>query len=94
MSQQLKTLSLELKDARKKSGMTQAVLSEKSGISRTSLGSIEKGKTNMSIETFIRLLDALGMDLKIIRRPTERGRVEGRFPNFEELRRMRSDGEI
>ncbi|OOH80328.1 hypothetical protein BOX30_06085 [Leptospirillum ferriphilum] len=87
-------LSKELKEARKRSGMTQAVLAKRSGISRTALGSIEKGKTNMSIETFIGLLDALGMTLKIVKKPVERGRVEGRFPNFEELRKMRLAGEI
>ena len=48
----------------------------------------------MSLQTFLGLLEALGMDLRMVPKPSERGRVEGRFPNFEEIRKMRLEGEL
>ncbi len=94
MSQSVASIAMELKDARKRLGLTQAVLAKRSGISRTALNSIEKGTINMSVETLLRLLDVLGMDLRIVRKPVDRGRVAGRFPNMDELKKMRLDGEI
>ena len=94
MSSQLSHIARELKESRKKKGLSQDALARKSGISRAALISIEKGSTNMSLQTFLGLLEALGMDLRMVPKPSERGRVEGRFPNFEEIRKMRLEGEL
>ncbi len=94
MSQRVAGIAVEIKDARKRMGLTQAVLAKRSGISRVALNSIEKGTTNMSVETLVRLLDVLGLDLRIVQKPVDRGRVAGRFPNMDELKKMRLAGEI
>ena len=44
---------------RKKSGMTQAEVAEKAGISDRTYADIERGTVNMRIETFIRICNVL-----------------------------------
>lgn len=44
--------------ARKERGMTQAEAAEAAGLSDRTYGDIERGKTNMRIETFIKICDA------------------------------------
>lgn len=90
----LSEFSGEIKRIRMEKKLSQKTLSEKSGISRTALIAIEKGSSNMSMKTFLNLMDALGMDLSLVPKKIERGRVGGRFPNFEEIRAMTLAGEI
>jgi len=86
-SEEIKRLRLEKK-------LSQKTLAEQSGISRAALITIEQGASNMTMETFLALMDALGMDLSIVPKKIERGRVGGRFPNFEEIRKMTLAGEL
>ncbi len=52
-------------DARKRSGLTQKELFERSGISQGDISKIENGNANPSIKTLQRLADGMGMTLKI-----------------------------
>ncbi len=48
---------------RKAKGWTQDVLADKSGLHRAHIGEIERGDTNMTIQTLKILADALGVTL-------------------------------
>ena len=52
-------------DARKRSGLTQKQLSEKTGITQSDISKLENGSANPSLQTLRRLADGLGMKLKI-----------------------------
>lgn len=52
-------------DARKKSGMTQKQLSEKTGIAQSDISKLENGNANPSLQTLRRLAAGMGMKLKI-----------------------------
>ncbi|MBI5888430.1 MAG: helix-turn-helix transcriptional regulator [Deltaproteobacteria bacterium] len=53
-----------IKELRRASGMSQEVLAEKMGISSKYLSSIERGKENPTLDTFISLAAALGVELR------------------------------
>ena len=50
-------------DARKKTGLTQKQLSEKTGIAQADISKLENGSANPSVRTLQRL--AAGMDMKV-----------------------------
>ncbi len=52
-------------DARKRSGLTQKQLSEKTGITQSDISRLENGNANPSLHTLRRLADGLGLRLKI-----------------------------
>ena len=52
-------------DARKKSGMTQKELAERTGIAQGDISKLERGSANPSITTLKRLAKRMGMVLKI-----------------------------
>ena len=52
-------------DARKKSGMTQKELAERTGIAQGDISKLERGSANPSIRTLKRLAKGMGMVLKI-----------------------------
>jgi len=52
-----------LKLLRKESGLSQEKLAHKSGIDRTYVASVERGKRNISINNISKLVDALGISL-------------------------------
>lgn len=52
-------------DARKKSGLTQKDLSEKTGIAQGDISKLENGNANPSINTLKRLAKAMDMSLHI-----------------------------
>jgi len=87
-------ISGEIKRIRMEKKLSQKTLAERSGLSRAALITIEQGSSNMSIETLLKLMDALGMDFSMVPKKIERGRVGNRFPNFEEIRKMTLDGEL
>ena len=93
MNVNIEKISMELKKARKQKKLTQEVLARKAGLSRASIIAAEKG-TDMSLSTFLGILDALEMSLEMNPRPIDRGRVAGRFPTLDELKKMRLAGEI
>ena len=49
--------------ARKLAGMTQAELSERTGIAQGAISKIESGKANPSVKTLARLAEGLGMSV-------------------------------
>ncbi len=54
-----RTIGNKLLVVRRKLGLTQAELAEKSGLSDRTYADIERGKVNMRIETFLRICQAL-----------------------------------
>lgn len=54
-----------LRDKRKELRLTQTQLAEKSGTTRSYVARIEKGKTDMQVSTFVKLLTALGLGINI-----------------------------
>ena len=52
-------------DARRRSGMTQKELSEKTGIAQGDISKLENGNANPSIRTLQRLAAGMGMALQI-----------------------------
>ena len=56
---------MALLKARKKAGLTQAELSERSGISQADISRIENGSWNPSIALLQRIADALNATLRI-----------------------------
>jgi len=58
-----KLIGLRVKELRRSGGMSQEVLAEKTGISSKYLSSIERGKENPTLDTFINLAKALTIEL-------------------------------
>ena len=52
-------------DARKRSGITQKQLAERTGIAQGDISKLENGSANPSIRTLQRLADGMGMKLKV-----------------------------
>lgn len=52
-------------DARKKSGLTQKELAEKTGIAQGDISKLENGNVNPSLRTLIKLANGMGMKLKL-----------------------------
>lgn len=57
---------LRMLDARKKCGLTQQQLSERSGVRRHTISDIEKGRWSASIDLIYRILKAMDCDLQIV----------------------------
>lgn len=53
-----------LREARSAAGMSQEALSDRCGLHRTYVGSVERGERNVSLENIHRLADALGVDVR------------------------------
>lgn len=58
-------------EARKKLGLTQKELAEKTGIAQGDISKLETGNSNPSLRTLIRLADGMGMQLKVELSPSE-----------------------
>lgn len=56
-------------DARKKSGLTQKQLAERTGIAQADISKLESGNGNPSIKTLQRLAAGMGMRVKIEFKP-------------------------
>lgn len=54
-----------LRERRRELGMTQKELAESVGCERTYINRIEKGETDMQLSSFLRLADALGVNLRL-----------------------------
>lgn len=57
-----------LKEQRKELKLTQKELAERIGRERSYINKIEKGETDIQLSTFIRILDALGIDISLTTR--------------------------
>lgn len=54
-----------VREARKRTGLSQRALAEQAGTAQSVVGRIEAGLTSPSIDTIVRLLEAAGFDLKV-----------------------------
>lgn len=61
-------LGKRIAEIRKAKGITQVQLSERTGLERTYLSKIEKGKYSAGIETIELICNALGHDIDIVER--------------------------
>lgn len=69
----------QIRGARKSRKITQSELAKRLGMSRTTIGKIENGTIQeIGVRKIIRLLDFLGLELKV--------RPAGKPPTLEELR--------
>lgn len=60
---EIKNICDQIKDYRKKSGLTQAGLAKKTGLSQQSISFVEQGYVNLSIRTLKKIVDALNLKL-------------------------------
>ena len=58
-------------DARKRSGLTQKELSEKTGIAQSDISKLENGNANPSLKTLQRLAKGMDMTVKIEFQPID-----------------------
>lgn len=69
----------QIRQARKKSKISQAELAKSMGMSRTTIGQIENGTVQeIGVRKLIRMLEYLGLELRV--------RPAGQPPTLEELR--------
>lgn len=61
MNEKLKQVGQRIQAARKEAGLSQSELAEKIDISVTYMSSIENGKTNCTIEIFMKITEALNV---------------------------------
>lgn len=54
-----------LKEARLKAGLSQTKLADLAGMTRNNYVRIEKGQTNVTIDSLLRVADGLGLELKV-----------------------------
>lgn len=60
-----KAIGEKIKKARLRAGLSQASLAERIGMTRTSYARLEKGQTNVTIDSLVRVANGLGLDLRI-----------------------------
>lgn len=63
LAQTPQALGRALRDKRRQLGLTQAQLAELTGVGQPSLSSVERGVSNVSLTTLLRLLAALRLEL-------------------------------
>lgn len=73
-----------LRERREAQGMTQAQLAEAAGTTRARLSLLERGQANVSLRSYLRLVQALGAML-VLEPASER-------PTLAQLRRAAEDG--
>ena len=67
MSQALRLrLAINVINRRHAQGFSQAQLASRAGLHRSHIGSIEQGRTNVSIDTIGVIADALGVDAEML----------------------------
>lgn len=62
--------------ARREAGLTQKELSCRTGITQSDISKLERGNSNPSVRTLMRIASGLGMDLKIEFHPKEDADIE------------------
>ena len=73
----MKLVNKQVKEARKKAGLTQVELSENIGISRSYLAGVEAGRYNPSVKVLIAIAEACHVDLNFLAGMTEIHGVNG-----------------
>ncbi len=61
----MEQIGLTIKDRRKELGVTQQEVAELAGVGINSLVAIERGKGNPSLKTLLRILEVLGLEIKL-----------------------------
>ena len=61
-----------LKKERESKGLSKVVISERTGLSRAMIGYVESGARNPTLQTLLRMADALEIDLSAIVRQAQR----------------------
>ncbi len=77
----MNTIGKKIKEARKKSGLTQAKLAEEAGISRSYLADAEAGRYNPSVKTLLSIAAVCHVDLNFLTGMLEIQTNEGREHN-------------
>jgi transcriptional regulator with XRE-family HTH domain len=67
----------KIKSRRKQLGYTQKDMTELTGLSERTIRSIENGEGSTSIESFIKILDVLGMEISVHLKPMSHEKREG-----------------
>lgn len=69
----LSTFAINMRSYRKRAGLTQEQLAEKSGLHRTYIGGIEQHRINVSLKNISKIAAALNVDpaLLLLRSPTD-----------------------
>ncbi|MBU2792784.1 helix-turn-helix transcriptional regulator [Acidithiobacillus thiooxidans] len=89
----MQTIAERITKQRIARGFSQRALSEKLGISRTTLSSIERGEEGVTMGTLLKVMDFLDMTLeskKVVRLPVD-GVFTGR-PTLMQIMAMREKG--
>lgn len=63
---QFASIGKNIRKYRKKAGMTQDELAEKAGLSTNYIGSMERGEKTPSLESFINIVNALGVSSDLL----------------------------
>ena len=63
----MERIGMLIKERRKELGINQQELADLAGVGINSLVAIERGKGNPSLKTLLRILDVLGLEIKLSR---------------------------
>lgn len=63
----MEQVGIIIKERRKELGINQQELADLAGVGINSLVAIERGKGNPSLKTLLRILDVLGLEIKLAR---------------------------
>ncbi|MCB9041653.1 MAG: helix-turn-helix transcriptional regulator [Lewinellaceae bacterium] len=61
----LKSIGYSIKERRKELGITQPILAELADVSKNTIYKLERGTGNPSVKTLDKLLEVLGLELKV-----------------------------
>ena len=61
----------KIRELRKKVGMTQEELADRADVHYTFIGAVERGETNLSLKTFLRVAEALETPMEFFLKPYE-----------------------
>jgi transcriptional regulator with XRE-family HTH domain len=60
----LRTVGNRLRDARARAGLTQKQLGDRAAVKQSYIYELERGRTNITLNTLVKMADVLGMDVR------------------------------
>ena len=60
----LRTVGNRLRDARARAGLTQKQLGDRAAVKQSYIYELERGRTNITLNTLVKMVDVLGMDVR------------------------------
>jgi transcriptional regulator with XRE-family HTH domain len=60
----LRTVGNRLREARARAGLTQKQLGDRAGVKQSYIFELERGRTNITLNTLVKMADVLGMDVR------------------------------